>query len=164
MSTIDPNSIDLICYDFDGVMTDNRVFVFQDGREAVAVNRADGLAIAAIRRRGIPQIILSTETNPVVAARADKLGIPAIHGVDDKAIVLTDFAARNDHSLQRTVYIGNDLNDLSAMRLVRYPVAPQDGHLKICDIAVLVTNACGGHGVVREFYETVFGLDGLEGR
>ena len=65
--------LDLICYDFDGVMTDNRVLVDQDGREAVMVNRGDGLAVAAFKRLGLAQMILSTETNPVVAARAAKL-------------------------------------------------------------------------------------------
>ena len=68
--------INLIVYDFDGVMTDNKVFVDQKGREMVQVNRADGLGISEIKKLGIEQIIVSTENNPVVSVRAIKLGIP----------------------------------------------------------------------------------------
>ena len=85
--------IDLIVYDFDGVMTDNRVLTFQDGTEAVFANRADGLAINMIKEMGINQIILSTEKNAVVEARARKIGIPAIHGVGDKNTVLHAYCA-----------------------------------------------------------------------
>ena len=76
--------IKLIIYDFDGVMTDNKVYIDQNGNELVQVNRADGLAISEIIKLGIKQLIISTEKNPVVSARAKKLGIPCIQHIENK--------------------------------------------------------------------------------
>lgn len=152
--------LDLICYDFDGVMTDNRVLVTEDGTEAVMVNRGDGLAIAAFKKLGLPQAILSTETNPVVAARARKLGIPVLQGLGDKVAALTRFAAEGGYDLGRTVFIGNDVNDLGAMALVGWPVAPADAHASVRAIARIITQARGGFGVIREFLDLVHGTEG----
>ena len=88
------NLIQLIVYDFDGVMTDNRVYVDQDGREMVRVNRADGLGISGIKKIGIQQIIISTEKNPVVSTRAKKLGIPCLQGIDNKKKALIDYCKK----------------------------------------------------------------------
>lgn len=156
MALIPAGDIRFICYDFDGVMTDNRVYLREDGLESVTVNRGDGLAVAALKKLGVPQLILSTEKNRVVAARADKLKIPVLHGIDDKDTALAAYAKDNGLALANTVYIGNDTNDLAAMRLVGYPVAPADAHASVRALAVLVTAARGGEGVVREFYDTVF--------
>jgi 3-deoxy-D-manno-octulosonate 8-phosphate phosphatase (KDO 8-P phosphatase) len=145
----------LIVYDFDGVMTDNRVLTLEDGTEGVFVSRSDGWAIARIRDLGIPQVIISTEENPVVAARAAKLNLEAIHGVGDKATVLTQYAARHGLNLDRAAFLGNDVNDLGAMRLVGTPVAPADSHPDIRAIAARVLNANGGAHAIREFYETM---------
>lgn len=142
--------IDLIVYDFDGVMTDNRVIVFQDGTEAVIVNRADGLRVDYFRKLGIPQLILSTETNPVVNARAAKLCIEVIACCKDKRNALENYCAQKDYNLSRVIYIGNDLNDLEAMKIVGFPVAPADAHSEIKKIAKLTTKAKGGEGVVKE--------------
>ena len=114
--------IDLIVYDFDGVMTNNRVYVFEDGREAVQVNRADGLGVNMIRSIGIPQIILSTETNLVVAARATKLGVECLQGIDAKDEALEQYCAKHGYQLEGVLYVGNDLNDLAAMQIVGFPV------------------------------------------
>lgn len=145
--------VDAVCYDFDGVMTDNRVLVDETGREAVFVNRADGMAVSALRKMGVPQIIMSTETNPVVAARAAKLQIPVLQGLEEKSVVLARYLDDNGFDPARTVFIGNDLNDLSAMRLVGIPVAPADAHSTIRSLACFVTTARGGEGVIRDFVE-----------
>jgi len=150
---IEPGAIDLIVYDFDGVMTDNRVLVLQDGTEAVFANRADGLGVNLIRKMGIAQLILSTETNPVVQARASKLGIEAINGCADKRDALTEYCIRQNMDISRVVYIGNDTNDLEVMATVGYPVAPADAHKSVKAIACHVTSAGGGEGVVKEFAE-----------
>ncbi len=142
--------IDLIVYDFDGVMTDNRVIIFQDGTEAVIVNRADGLGVDRFRSFGIPQLILSTETNPVVKARATKLCIEVIASCKDKKNALENYCAQKGYDLNRVIYVGNDLNDLEVMRIVGFPVAPADAHPKIKKIAKLLTEAKGGEGVVKE--------------
>jgi 3-deoxy-D-manno-octulosonate 8-phosphate phosphatase (KDO 8-P phosphatase) len=140
----------LVVYDFDGVMTDNRVFVDQDGREAVAANRSDGLGVGIIARLGIDQCILSTETNPVVAARAAKLKLDAESGVADKPAALTALAARRGVDLADILYVGNDVNDAEAMALAGFRVAPADAHPSILALAGYVTLARGGHGVIRE--------------
>lgn len=145
-----PKDLDLVVYDFDGVMTDNAVLVGQSGEEAVRVTRADGLGVSMIRKMGIPQIILSTETNPVVSARAGKLGLEAITGVGDKRAVLREHLRQRGIACDRTLFVGNDLNDLDAMRMVGYPIAPADAHPLVLESACLVTRAKGGQGVVRE--------------
>lgn len=153
LTKIDIRNIDLIVYDFDGVLTDNRVLLSQDGKESVFCNRSDGLTIGWLRRLNVRQIILSTEENPVVARRAQKLKIPAIHGVADKRSALTNYAAKHRLNLKKTVYIGNDLNDLEVMRVVGYPLAPQDAAAGIKKIARAVIPVKGGYGVVRELWE-----------
>lgn len=140
----------LVVYDFDGVMTDNRVFVDQDGRETVAANRSDGLGVGMIRRLGVDQCILSTETNPVVLARAAKLGLDAEVAVENKKAALPALAARRGVALADVLYVGNDVNDAGAMRLAGFRVTPADAHPAVAALAGYVTLARGGHGVVRE--------------
>lgn len=150
--------IDLIVYDFDGVMTDNHVIIFQDGTEAVIVNRADGLGIDRFRDLGIPQLILSTETNPVVKARAAKLRLEVISSCKDKRHTLKSYCTENAYDLNKVMYIGNDLNDLEVMKIVGFPVAPADAHPKIKKIAKLVTETRGGEGVVKEVSDHIMEL------
>ena len=147
--------IDLIVYDFDGVMTDNRAIVFQDGTEAVIVNRADGLGVNRLRTSGIPQLILSTETNSVVKVRAAKLCLKVISSCSDKKNALMNYCEQNDYDLQKVLYVGNDLNDLEVMEIVGFPVAPADAHPEIKSLAKLVTKAKGGEGVIRELSDII---------
>lgn len=155
INTIPAKNIDLIVYDFDGVMTDNRVIVFQDGTEAVIVNRADGLGVERIRKSGIPQLILTTETNPVVKARAEKLRLEVISSCENKKRTLINYCLQNRLDLEKVLYIGNDINDLEVMRIVGYPIAPTDAHPDITKISCLVTKAKGGEGVARELADLI---------
>ena len=152
---INKNNIDLFIYDFDGVMTNNCAIVFQDGTEAFMVNRADGLGVDYIRRAGISQMILSTESNPVVQARAKKLNIEVIQNCDNKKEALQKICKDKGLDLSKVVFVGNDLNDLEAMKIVGYPVAPADAHPFVLEIATLVTKAKGGEGVIRELYDII---------
>lgn len=154
--------IDLIVYDFDGVMTDNRVIIFQDGTEAVIVNRADGLGIDRFRSLDIPQLIMSTETNPVVKARAAKLCLEVIDSCKDKKIALENYCAQKGYDLNKVMYIGNDLNDLEVMKIVGFSVAPADAHPEIKKVAKLTTEAKGGEGVVKELSDYMNGCMGGE--
>ena len=106
---------DLLVYDFDGVLTDNTVYVDQNGIETVRVNRADGLAISMLKNEGRTQLILSTETNPVVSKRAEKLGIPVIQGSESKLICLKNYCNAHNINLKNVLYIGNDINDYEVM-------------------------------------------------
>jgi len=148
--SFDYRNIDLIVYDFDGVMTDNRVIVFQDGREAIIANRADGLGVDFFRKLGIPQLILSTETNSVVRFRASKLQLEVIDSCRDKKTALESYCRQKGYALNKVIYVGNDLNDSEVMKIVGLPVAPADACSRIRKIAKLITEARGGEGVVRE--------------
>jgi len=145
------DSIELIVLDFDGVLTDNGVWVCQDGTELVRCDRSDGLGIAALARAGVAVIVISTETNPVVAARCQKLGIPCIQGASDKGSALRDLLAERGLDAGRVAYIGNDVNDLGCLELVGLPVAVADAYPEILKVAALVLSRPGGHGAVREF-------------
>ncbi|MFH1616277.1 MAG: HAD hydrolase family protein [Planctomycetota bacterium] len=149
--------IDLIVYDFDGVMTNNSVIVMQDGTEGVIVNRSDGFGVAKIHSLGIPQLLLSTEANPVVRTRAAKLKLEVINGCGDKKDALLSFCADRGYDRRKVVYVGNDVNDLEAMKVVGFPVAPADAHSEIIKIAQLVTRARGGEGVIRELCDVIEG-------
>ncbi|MHB8131583.1 MAG: KdsC family phosphatase [Mobilitalea sp.] len=146
-------NISLIIYDFDGVMTDNRVLVFKDGGEAVFVSRGDGLAVKAIKNMGIAQLIVSTESNPVVKARAKKLGIPLMQSVEDKKSVIEQYLKKNKILKEKVIFVGNDINDKEAMEFIGWPVAPVDAHSEIKSIARIILSARGGYGVVRELLD-----------
>lgn len=115
--------------------------------------RRDGVAL--LRRAGIAQLILSTETNTVVRARADKLGIDVLHGIEDKATALVAWARQADIPLERVAYLGNDVNDLPALRLVGWPIAVADAHPRVREIARVVLARRGGDGAVRELADRV---------
>ncbi|MBF0531655.1 MAG: acylneuraminate cytidylyltransferase [Candidatus Omnitrophica bacterium] len=147
--------VDLLVYDFDGVMTDNKVIVQQDGLEAVAANRGDGLAVALLKKQGWRQMIVSTETNPVVAKRAQKIEIPVYQSVGDKKQWVMDYCAREKIDLSRVLYVGNDLNDLAVMSVVGWPACPLDAHPVVKDSARIVLNRRGGDGVIRALYDVL---------
>lgn len=145
--------ISLIAYDFDGVMTDNRAFLSETGEESVCVNRSDGLAVNLIKKLGIPQVIISTEQNPIVLMRAKKLGIEAVNAVENKKATLEKICSKKDIDIQNVIFVGNDLNDFEVMKHVGFPVAPNDAADVIKSIAIYITPSNGGYGVVRDLYE-----------
>lgn len=141
--------------DFDGVLTDNRVFVTEDGREAVVCDRSDGLGLEQLRLAGVPILVLSKERNPVVAARCRKLQIPVIQGLDHKRQALEHFAAEAGIPLSEVVYVGNDVNDLPCFEVVGLAVAVADAHHTVRDAAHVVLNRAGGRGAVRELTDRI---------
>ncbi|MFF4887458.1 cytidylyltransferase domain-containing protein [Streptomyces nigra] len=155
--------IDAVVLDFDGTQTDDRVLIDSDGREFVAVHRGDGLGIAALRRSGLKLLILSTEQNPVVAARARKLRIPVLHGVDRKDLALKQWCEEQGIAPERVLYVGNDVNDLPCFALAGWPVAVASAHDVVRGAARAVTTAPGGDGAIREIAGWILGpsLDSL---
>ena len=147
--------IDCIFYDFDGVMTDNRVLVSEDGKESVLANRGDGHGISLIKKMGVPQVIVSTEVNNVVERRAEKLKIEVIHGVADKGIIIKDYCSVKGYNPKQCVFIGNDLNDLPAFNVVGFKGAPKDAEDEILEIADWISSRNGGYGVIRDFYRLI---------
>lgn len=145
-----PEWVDMVVLDFDGVMTDNRVWTDENGRELVAANRSDGWGIARLRQAKIQVVVLSTEKNPVVAARCHKLGIEVIQGVEDKAATLQMFFQARQINPDHVIYLGNDVNDLPCFALVGCALVVADAHSKARAEADLVLRNRGGYGAVRE--------------
>ncbi len=142
--------IRLIAFDFDGVFTDNMVFVFQDGTEAVRCFRSDGIGLQKLKKFGIETVIISTEANPVVSARARKLKIRCIQDCQDKLAVLNDIAQEKNLTLGEVAFVGNDINDLPCLASVALPIVVQDAYQDVISIALYQTRRPGGHGAVRE--------------
>ena len=145
-----PEDISLLVLDFDGVLTDDRVYVNQHGEETVAAHRGDGMGISRAKKAGIEVIILSKEKNPVVQARGNKLNIDVYQGIDDKGQKLQEILKKKGLSAEQVVYVGNDINDLPCFPLVGLAVAVADAHPEVIVQAGLVLRKKGGFGAVRE--------------
>ena len=152
-----PKKIELIICDFDGVITDNKVWTDQDGRETIAAYRSDSIRIRELRELGMDVIILSSEPNPVVQARAEKLGVEAIHGVglQDKGRVMLEVLERKNIKAENVVYIGNDLNDLPCFEIAGWSVAVADAYPEVVRAADYVLTTAGGHGALRELCDLI---------
>ncbi|MFD9117206.1 cytidylyltransferase domain-containing protein [Streptomyces bottropensis] len=158
------DDIDAVVLDFDGTQTDDRVLIDSEGREFVSVHRGDGLGIAALRRSGLEMLILSSEQNPVVAARARKLKLPVLHGIDRKDLALKQWCEEQGIAPERVLYVGNDVNDLPCFALVGWPVAVGSAHDVVRGAARAVTTVPGGEGAIREIAGWILGpsLDSLD--
>ena len=156
------DDISVFVFDFDGVLTNNMVYIDQNGKESVACNRGDGLAFDVLRKLKKSCYILSTEKNLVVSSRARKLKISAIQGIKDKSIAIQKIAQKESCSLKDILYIGNDLNDFNVMKICGYTACPEDSHEKVKQISDIVLKRKGGLGIVRELLEEVFCLDFIE--
>ena len=156
----EPIRVAAIVTDFDGVHTDDTALVDAEGHEFVRVSREDGMGVSRLRRAGIPLLILSTETNPVVSARARKLHVPVLQAIDDKAQALAGWARDEGIALDDIAYLGNDVNDLGPMAIVGWPVAVADAHPDVAAAARIVLERAGGDGAVRELIERVLTADG----
>jgi 3-deoxy-D-manno-octulosonate 8-phosphate phosphatase (KDO 8-P phosphatase) len=144
------SQIQLLLFDFDGVFTDNRVWVFEDGREAVYCSRADGLGLAKLRKHGLEMGIVSNEKNPVVAARARKLELNCWQGVDDKLDHLRTLAEDRNIAFTNIAFVGNDINDRKCLEAVGLPLVVADAYPEILTLGKAVTSRNGGEGAVRE--------------
>lgn len=145
-----PRKIDAVVFDFDGVFTDNRVLVTETGEEAVLCNRGDGLGLNRLRKLGVPMLVISTERNPVVAARCRKLGIECVQRIDDKLPVLRRIAGDRGFDLRQVVYVGNDVNDVECLLASGCGVCPADAHPEAKSASRLVLGSNGGRGAIRE--------------
>ena len=150
-----PENVDLIISDFDGVLTDNRVWVDQEGTEIVAAYRSDSLRVNELRAAGIEVMILSSEPNRVVEARAKKMGVEAIHGVgiNDKGRVMREVLALKHINPENVIYVGNDLNDLPCFEVAGWSVAVADAYPEVIGAADFVLSRAGGHGALRELID-----------
>lgn len=144
-----------VVFDFDGVFTDNGVYLDQHGNESVRCSRIDGMGIGLIRKLGLDPMILSTEVNPVVMRRAEKLKMPCVHGCEDKLTGLQNMLDERGVSPEHASFMGNDINDKPALEMVGLPVVVADAHPSVASLGQLVSANPGGHGAVREFCDLI---------
>lgn len=140
----------LVAFDFDGVFTDNMVYVSEDGSEAVRCFRSDGIGLKKLEKFGIETVIISTESNPVVSARAHKLKIRCFQNCEDKRKTLESFAQERGISLEEIAFVGNDINDRQCLTCVGLPIVVHDAHPDVISLAAYRTRVRGGYGAVRE--------------
>jgi len=146
--------IQLLVLDFDGVLTDNRVFVDEKGIESVACNRSDSLGIELLKEtKNIDTIVISKEKNNVVRARCLKLSIECYSGINDKLELLKSISTDKNIPLINIAYIGNDSNDIPCMKNVGVSAAVNDSHVTAIDVADIFLHKKGGFGAVREFID-----------
>jgi N-acylneuraminate cytidylyltransferase len=152
-----PASVKMVVTDFDGVITDGRVWVDGDGHETVAASRADSMRIKQMRAAGIEVMILSSEVDNVVSARARKMGIQAIHGMglDGKGEVLKQILAEKNLNAAEVVYLGNDFNDLPCFEVAGWAVAVADAYPEVLRAADYVLKTNGGFGALRELCDLI---------
>ncbi|MBM3181321.1 MAG: acylneuraminate cytidylyltransferase [Chloroflexi bacterium] len=152
-----PGTIKLIICDFDGVVTDNLVITDQDGKESVIASRSDSMHIKRLRELGVETMVISSEPNPVVMARAKKMGVEAIHnvGMQDKGRVMREVLEQKNIKAENVIYIGNDLNDLPCFEIAGWSVAVADAYPEVIRAADHVLTKTGGHGAIRELCEIV---------
>jgi YrbI family 3-deoxy-D-manno-octulosonate 8-phosphate phosphatase len=141
--------------DFDGVFTDNRALIHEDGSESVFVSRGDGMGISKLRAVDFPMIVISTEQNPVVTARCNKLKIECSQGIDNKLPLFIEWVNNKGLEMSDVAYVGNDINDLECLEAAGVGIVPADAHPTALAIADHVLNAQGGHGAIREIADEV---------
>lgn len=149
--------IKLFAVDFDGVFTDNRVFIDEDGRESVVCDRSDSLGLKMLmeKRPDITVIVISKETNNVVKARCDKLRIACRTGIDDKLTTFKEITAQANLDPKQVAYMGNDVNDLECITFAGIGVAVADSDPKVLAVADYITRKKGGRGAIREFIDII---------
>ncbi len=155
MTDVEPllERVRFVAFDFDGVFTDNRVWVNERGEEMLAFSRSDGLGLRRLDEVGVGYLIVSMERNPIVGARAQKLRAECVQGVDDKLTLLHE---RVGDDLSDVAYVGNDINDADCLRAVGLPVVPADGWPEVQQLARLVLSRPGGNGCVRELCDAIW--------
>lgn len=153
------DDVDAFIFDFDGVLTNNLVFVDEKGKESVVCNRSDGLAFQILNHYKAKIFILSSEYNPVVKSRAKKLKVNFLSGFKEKKIGLNLLVKKYRLNKNKIFYVGNDLNDFSSMIQCGYKACPSDSHPMIKKISNYKLNSRGGDGIVREIVENIFDID-----
>jgi len=150
-----PSTVQAIIFDFDGVFTDNRVIINEDGTESVICSRSDGFGISEIKKYGISLLVLSKEKNPVVQKRCEKLGVPSVQGIDDKKTFLAAWLEEKAINPNNVIYLGNDINDIECLISVGCGVVVADAHNDAKKIAKIILKNKGGQGAVRELCDLV---------
>lgn len=147
--------VKLLVLDFDGVVTDNKVYVNEDGKEMVCCSRGDGLGIEALKKFGIKILVISKEENKVVTARCKKLRVSSIQGIDNKLRALKQMLKKLNIPSSQVCYLGNDINDVECVKLAGFGCAVRDSYPTLLKAADYITTNKGGNGAVREICDLI---------
>jgi len=147
--------IEAVVTDFDGVHTDDSVYVDEHGNESVRCSRSDGMGITALTEAGFKLLILSKERNPVVSRRGEKLNVEVIQGCDNKLEALKKWLAVHSLTSQQCIYVGNDINDLECLQYVGISVSPVDAHESVSHAVAWKLSKMGGNGAIREMSDVL---------
>ena len=150
------NEVKLALFDFDGVFTNNLVYVSELGVEHVSCCRSDGIGISRLNSIGIPTYVISSEINNVVKARCEKLNIPFVQNIKDKDVEVMKLCEELKIDLENTLFIGNDINDIPALKIVGFPISVADSYQEIKNFTIYQTKAKGGQGAVREVCDLIY--------
>ena len=162
MSELSPLAkVKAIVYDCDGVLTDNKVIVDEFGHEWATFNRGDGFAISKLFEMGIRQLVISTETNPIVLKRCQKLKLPVFNNVHNKLSILQEYLKGEGLDKDCVLYVGNDINDFECMSAVGIRGCPRDAEPEVKKMCEWVSSKNGGAGVVRELYRDICKVKGI---
>lgn len=146
----------LFASDVDGVLTDAGMYYSESGEELKKFNTRDGMGIKLLQRAGIITALVTQERTKLVARRAEKLMIPEVHqGVMDKLSLIREMAERLGLSMDEVAYIGDDINDVAALRAVGFSATPADGMPQAAAVVDYVCRKKGGEVAVREIVEMI---------
>ena len=159
------SKIKLLAMDFDGVMTDGLVYVDDDGRERVRCSRRDGMGIGLLKKAGVEICVISTEKNPVVSRRCEKLKIPCVQGIesgDGKGEIFQRFMKEGGYNREESAYVGDDVNDLAPLKLAGCAITVADGHELVKNVCHYISDRKGGDHAVREICELILKAKNIE--
>jgi 3-deoxy-D-manno-octulosonate 8-phosphate phosphatase (KDO 8-P phosphatase) len=147
--------------DVDGVLTDGRIFLADDGTEMKGFHVRDGAGVVYARRAGIPVALITGRSSALVARRAMELGITDVfQGAIDKRPPFLELLRRHDLAPEQVAYVGDDLLDLPLLTRVGFAVTVADAVPEVREVAHHVTDAPGGGGALREVVEVILRAQG----
>ncbi|MDX2018320.1 MAG: HAD hydrolase family protein [Planctomycetota bacterium] len=154
--------IRLLILDVDGVLTDGAITLDADGREIKSFSVRDGLGLKVWHKLGLHSAIISGRNSPIVAKRAETLGIGMVfQGSHDKLPALAEAMKRTGATRDEVAYVGDDWPDAPIFAAVGLPIAVADAEPSVKSLARLVTHRPGGRGAVREVIELLLKSRGM---
>lgn len=152
--------IRLACFDVDGTLTDGRLWFDEDGRESKAFNVLDGQGLVQLRKAGVAVAFVTARNSLVAANRARELGAEPHVDVHDKVACVEEIRTRLGLARDEVAFMGDDLPDLTVLRIAGFAVAPASVHHWIRDQVHWITPSRGGEGAARELCDLILYAQG----
>ncbi len=148
--------VKLLVLDVDGILSDGKIIYDANGVETKQFNVKDGIGTKALKKIGIPTAIITGRTSPMVAKRAEEMGVAhVVQGRDDKLVALDELLKDLPYELADCAYMGDDLPDLKALQSVGFSATVPNAHQEVLSRVMMVTTRAGGEGAVREVCDLI---------